>query len=145
MIEVATFEIVSDIWKNKLWPNRTSTIDTHSAMLISGEYELKNYNYPATFFVYKINDTIVGCNSGHQCCDGSYRSRGLYVFPDYRKQGIGKKLLDVTIEQGNKEKSTFVWSYPRLESWSTYKAAGFRLVSEWTESETGINAYCRFP
>ena len=142
MILKTTFEVVLDIWQNHLWPERTSKIEPHSAMLIAGDYELKNYEYTPSFFIYRIDDKIVGCNSGHKCCDGSYRSRGLYVFPEYRKKGYGKELLLETIEQGRKEEATFVWSYPRYESWPTYQASGFRLVSDWKRDETGTNALC---
>jgi GNAT superfamily N-acetyltransferase len=143
MIRHIEFEQIIPIWRTHLWPMRTSSIDTHSAMLLSGEYELKNFNYTATFLGYFIDDKLVGCNSGHKCCDGTYRSRGLYVFPEYRKLGIGTKLLLATIDQSRKEDATLCWSYPRLESWSTYKAAGFELISDWKDDETGINAYCQ--
>lgn len=145
MIKIVDFEIIHDLWKNYLWPDRKSDIETHSAMLVSGEYELKNFRYPATFFAYYIEDKIIGCNSGHKCCDGTYRSRGLFVLPEYRKKGIGKELLLATIEQGNKENPKFVWSYPRIESWSAYRSAGFKLFSPWKNDETGINAYCKCP
>lgn len=142
MIEKTTFDIVLNIWKNHLWTERKSEIDSHSAMLINGGYELKNFDFPATFFVYKENDIIMGCNSGHMCYDKSYRSRGLFVFPDYRKKGIGYKLLEATVLQGLKERADLIWSYPKLESWPTYNKAGFELLSNWVESETGTNAYC---
>jgi GNAT superfamily N-acetyltransferase len=144
-VTVADFETVYKVWSEYLWPDRKTEIQPHSAMLISGEYELKNFGYPPTFFVLYLDGQLVGCNSGHKCCDNSYRSRGLYVFPEYRKRGIGKALLLATIEQGKKENSNFVWSYPRLESWPTYLSAGFSLASDWAESETGINAFCKHP
>jgi GNAT superfamily N-acetyltransferase len=112
-------------------------------MLITGEYELKNFKYPATYLGYFIDRQLVGCNSGHKCCDGTYRSRGLFVFPKFRGLGIGTKLLKAIIEQSRKEESTLCWSYPRIESWPTYKAAGFELISEWKNDEIGTNAYCK--
>lgn len=142
MITTAGFETVYDLWRNHLWPDRTTNIEAHSAMLMSGQYELKNFRYPPTFFVLYIEGKLVGCNSGHKCCDGSYRSRGLYVLPEYRKNGYGKEFLLATIEQGRKENATFVWSYPRYESWPTYESAGFELASEWKKDETGTNAFC---
>lgn len=143
MIQTIEFEKILHIWSTYLWPDRKSSIDTHSAMLLSGEYELKNFKYPATYFGYFIDNILVGCNSGHKCCDNTYRSRGLYVFPEYRGLGIGTKLLLATIDQSRKEEATSCWSYPRLQSWSTYQTAGFKLISEWKNDETGINAYCQ--
>jgi GNAT superfamily N-acetyltransferase len=142
MIITVSFEFIKDIWQQHLWPDRKSSIDSHSAMLLSKEFELKNFEYPASFFVYIHDDTVAGCNSGHKCCDNTYRSRGLYVFPKFRKQGIGKELLLATVRQGKKEDCDLVWSYPRFESWTTYKSAGFELISDWSETETGLNAYC---
>jgi len=97
-----------------------------------------------TFFAYKLDNKIVGVNSGHLCHDNSYRSRGLFVFTEYRKQGIGKILLVATIDKGLDESADYVWSYPKQSSWPTYEAAGFTLASIWEQSELDLNAYCHF-
>jgi GNAT superfamily N-acetyltransferase len=143
MITTTSFDNILPIWKDYLWPNRQSKIESHSAMLLDGTFDLKNFENIGSYFVYMIKDHVVGCNSGHLCCDGTYRSRGLYVHKDYRNQGIGTQLLVATINQGRQEGCSMVWSYPRLESWNTYKSAGFELISDWTETETGVNAYCK--
>ena len=142
MIITVNFNFIKDFWREHLWPNRKSDIESHSAMLLSKEFELKNFDYPASYFAYIQDDKVAGVNSGHKCCDNTYRSRGLYVFPEFRKQGIGIQLLLATVEQGKIEECDLVWSYPRFESWTTYKSAGFELISEWAETETGLNAYC---
>ena len=142
MIITVNFDFIKDIWRNHLWPNRVSEIESHSAMLLSKEYDLKNFKYPASYFIYIHENKIAGCNSGHKCMDNTYRSRGLYVFPEYRGKKIGQKLLQITIDQGRKEQCDLTWSYPRLESWNTYKSVGFELISDWSEGETGTNAYC---
>ena len=108
-----------------------------------GSYDLKNMKFDPTFFAYYMDDTIVGVNSGHMCLNQEYRSRGLYVSPEHRKKGIGTELLLSTVEQAKKENAKLVWSYPRLQSWSTYKNAGFTLTTDWEHSELGLNAYCK--
>jgi GNAT superfamily N-acetyltransferase len=143
MIKKITFEDILKIWKDHLWKDRKSNIEPQSAMLFLNGHDLKNFNYESSYFAFYNNDTIVGVNSGHLCCDGSYRSRGLFVLPYYRKQGIGTQLLTETIKQGKKENAVFVWSYPRLSSWGTYHKAGFKLCTDWQESETSINAFCK--
>lgn len=144
MIVQINFDTILTIWTNQLWKERTSKIETHSAMLYKNStYDIKNFDYTPTFFAYYVNESIAGVNSGHMCNDGSYRSRGLYVHSDFRKQGIGRKLLIATLQQGIQEKAKFVWSYPRQSSWNTYQSAGFILDSEWEVSETGTNAYCK--
>ena len=143
MIKTVNFSIVYDIWVNYLWPNRHSTIEPVSSMQFMGGYDLKNMRFDPTFFAYYRDDKIIGVNSGHMCIEGKYRSRGLYVFPEYRKQGIGTELLLKTVDQAKKETATIIWSYPRLQSWSTYRKAGFDLSTDWENSELGLNAYCK--
>jgi GNAT superfamily N-acetyltransferase len=112
-------------------------------MSFLGGYDLKNMNFDPTFFAYYKDNTVIGVNSGHMCIGQEYRSRGLYVFPEYRKKGVGTELLLATINQGIKENAKLVWSYPKLTSWSTYKNAEFILSSDWGKSELGLNAYCK--
>jgi len=143
MICQITFEQILPIWREQLWPNRVSKIETNSAMTLDKTIDMNNMLTISTFFGWKENNLIVGVNSGHACNDGSYRSRGLWVDPNYRKRGIGIALLLACVEQAKKEKFNLIWSYPKKESWGTYKNAGFSLHSNWEPSETGINAYCK--
>jgi GNAT superfamily N-acetyltransferase len=144
LIETITFEEILPIWRNHLWPDRTSTIESNSAMCYKDGYDMFNMNTKPTFFAYKINNEIAGVNSGHMCKDNHYRSRGLFVFEKFRGMGIGTKLLIATIEQGRKENAHMCWSYPRDTSWKTYSSAGFLLDGEFSISETGNNAYCYY-
>lgn len=143
MINTISFKEIYQIWSTQLWPTRQSIIETHSAMNFLGGYDMKNMISIPTYFAYKLDNKIVGVNSGHMCHDNSYRSRGLFVFPEYRKQGIGKQLLLATIDQGRNEHADYVWSYPKQTSWLTYQAAGFNLASIWEQSELDLNAYCQ--
>lgn len=144
VIEKITFDEILPIWKEYLWPNRQSDIDPNSAMCFLGGYDLANMDYEPTFFAYMIDGHIAGVNSGHMCKDRSYRSRGLYVFEEYRGRGIATELLKATIEQGRSEGAVLSWSYPRQSSWKSYSSAGFSLASDWELSETSdANAYCK--
>lgn len=138
-----SFEEILPIWRDHLWPSRVSDITSNSAMCYMGGYDMLNMETVATFFAIVCDREIAGVNSGHMCNQLSYRSRGLFVFDKYRKMGLGKRLLEATIDQGRKENATMCWSYPRLTSWKTYQSAGFSLSSEWEKSETSeANAYC---
>lgn len=144
MITKITFEKIYQIWDNFLWPSRVSKIEPNSAMMYLGGYTLENMSTVPSYFGYFINNQLVGVNSGHKCSDNSYRSRGIFVFPEYRKLGIATQLLKETIKQGDLEKCSFVWSYPRKTGWKAYELAGFRLTSDWEMCETSdANAYCR--
>lgn len=143
MIVQIDFSTIYHYWSTLLWPDRNSKIEPTSAMNFLGNYDLKNLDFSPTFFAYKIDNNIVGVNSGHKCFDNGYRSRGLYVLPEYRGKKIGVELLLSTINQGVAEKCDYVWSYPKNTSWGTYSKAGFILSSDWEISELGNNAYCK--
>ena len=136
MIKEISWQEILPIWQNKLWPGRTSPVETNSAMKLLTGHDMYNMSTTSTFFGYIVDNQIVGVNSGHGCSDNTYRSRGLWVDPNYRNQGIGTKLLVATHEQGLAEGYSTTWSYPRLTSWTTYQRAGFELVGEWSASET---------
>lgn len=144
MIIELDWKKIYSIWANHLWPNRSSPIEPVSAMCLLNGYDMTNMASIPMFYGYIINDSIVAVNSGHACPNqNNYRSRGLWVDPNYRGRGIAQQLLTATIEQGLQEGYTKIWSYPRQTSWTTYRAVGFKLVSEWTSSETSeANAYC---
>jgi GNAT superfamily N-acetyltransferase len=144
MIKKLMFNEVLPIWKNHLWPDRQSSIDPNSAMCFLGGYDLVNMDPIPTFFAFIVDGEIAGVNSGHMCKDNHYRSRGLYVFPDFRGKGIGTILLKATIAQAKAETAVLCWSYPKKTSWKSYLAAGFKLASCWGGSETSdANAYCK--
>ncbi|MGA1048065.1 MAG: GNAT family N-acetyltransferase [Minisyncoccia bacterium] len=96
-----------------------------------------------TLFGYVFGGKVIGVNSGHRCADGSYRSRGLYVKPQFRGLGLGVALLKATLKQATLEESKFIWSLPRMDSWKTYNSVGFKPASSWHLTETSDNnAYC---
>jgi len=136
MIQKITWGEIFKIWSTELWPNRNSPIESNSAMEFLEGYDISNMIPRPTFFGYIIDSKIVGVNSGHRCSDNSYRSRGLWVHLNYRKQGIGQLLLQATVGQAVEEKTKMIWSYPRKTSWPTYSKVGFKLASEWHASET---------
>lgn len=144
MITEISWEQIEVIWRQHLWTNRISLIEPLSAMCYLGNHDIHNMNKIPTFFGCWHDEKLIGVNSGHLCTDNSYRSRGLWVSETHRGCGIGSLLLQRTIDQGMKEDCRFVWSYPRKQSWKTYKSVGFVLTSDWLPSETSQeNAYCQ--
>lgn len=143
MIKLLDWSTIESIWCNYLWPNRTSKIEPNSAMSYKSGYDMYNMTTDPSFFGYYINDKLVGVNSGHSCSNNTYRSRGLWVDPEYRNKGIGRQLLLETINQAKREGSNMIWSFPKRTSWKTYNSVGFKLSSDWQSSETSeANAYC---
>jgi GNAT superfamily N-acetyltransferase len=163
IIKKISWEEILPIWQTKLWPKsvRQSPIEPNSAMCffkqwqtnddgvreLNEYYDLENMKFTPTFWGCFDGDKLIGVNSGHMCINKEYRSRGLWVDPEYRGVLLGTKLLMKTISQGYHEGAVLCWSYPRLESWHTYQKAGFQQKGhnfwcEWEESETGTNSKC---
>ena len=144
MIINITFLEIKSVWENELWPGRKD-IEPASAMLYSRSYSMKNFELPAFYFGIYDSTKLIGVNSGHMCDDGSFRSRGLWVDPNYRKRGLGVQLLSKTIAAGSKMGADFCWSLPRKTSWPAYERAGFILTSDWMKTDTSdANAYCKY-
>jgi len=141
VIERLTFEEILTIWQSKLWPNRQSKIESHSAMTWPfegdpGEYDMRVFDYPATFWGIKIDNKLVGVNSGHKTSDRQYRSRGIWVDPDYRKRGIAQNLFNMTLHQAQLEKCEMIWSIPRKTALPAYEKFGFSTVGDYLKTET---------
>lgn len=143
-IQTIDFDLISKIWKKNLWPDRTSPIKTHSSMTFKKSYDLSIYSYPATYWGIMYDGDLVGVNSGHRSQKTHYRSRGLYVFPKYRKQGIGVLLLQAAIDQAIYENCKFIWSIPRKSALSVYLSVGYQVEGSFFETETSAsNIYVR--
>lgn len=145
-----TFEKINKIWQTELWPNRVSPIETHSAMTWPHdgnelEYDMKIFEYKPTFFgVYSKSD-LVGVNSGHKTKDNLYRSRGIWVSPNFRKTGVSQILFDMTESQAKLEGCDTIWSIPRKSALPAYTKFGFQTVGDFFDEgmEFGPNIYVK--
>ena len=140
-IERLNFKTVESIWSTKLWPNRTSAIETHSAMTWPFEgnpesIDMNIFNYPATFWGVYLDDKLVGVNSGHKTTDEQYRSRGIWVDPEYRKRGVAQMLFLMTAHQAKVEGCEMLWSIPRKIALPAYTKFGFQTVGDYIVTET---------
>lgn len=137
-----SFEQILPIWSEKLWPGRASPIETHSAMTwpfegLVDEYDMNIFSYPATYVAaFTDNGSLVAVNSGHKTSDLHYRSRGLWVDPEYRRQHIAQTLFTLLENQAMCEHCDMMWSLPRKSALSAYQYFGFHTVGDWLETET---------
>lgn len=135
--EISFFDILP-MWEKHLWPNRTSAIESTSAIKYGSfpyEYDIDYMSSKFYGFGAYVNDRLVGVNSGHMTGD-SFRSRGLFVMPEFRKHGIGNALLDVTLIKATVLKADYIWSMPRRRSLPSYEKTGFVKSSDWFQTET---------
>ena len=148
-IERLDFKTIEDVWKTKLWTNRTSPIETHSAMTWPFEgnpepIDMNIFNYPATFLGAFIDNKLIGVNSGHRTTNEQYRSRGIWVDPDYRKKGVAQMLFLMTAHQAKVEGCEMLWSIPRKTALPAYTKYGFQTVGDYIVTETSeANIYVK--
>ena len=91
---------------------------------------------------YEFTDKIVGVNAGHRSTKGEYRTRGLWVNPEYRGHGIAQRLFQMLEEQAMAEQCRWLWSFPRLSSLPAYMRAGYEPYGtpEKAEYEQNVTA-----
>ena len=148
-VERLTFKTIESIWSTQLWPNRSSAIETHSAMTWPFEgnpepIDMKIFDYPATFWGTYIDNKLVGVNSGHKTTNLQYRSRGIWVDPAYRKRGVAQMLFLMTAHQAKVEGCEMLWSIPRKTALPAYTKFGFETVGDYIVTETSeANIYVK--
>jgi GNAT superfamily N-acetyltransferase len=140
-LQKITFEQILEKWRTHLWPDRNSAIETHSAMTWPFEgdtpqYDMAVFKYPATFWGVFLDHKLVAVNSGHCSSAQHYRSRGLWVDPVYRGQGLAQLLFTATEWQGKNEGCAMMWSIPRHSALKSYLNYGFKTVADFFVTET---------
>jgi GNAT superfamily N-acetyltransferase len=147
IIEI-TFSDILPLWQKQLWPHRTSKIETHSAMTwpwsSGSDIDMSIFDREVIYWGAYYNQVLVGVNSGHGVSDTEYRSRGLWVQPEWRRNGIGLELLNHTCEHALDRDYAMIWSLPRVKSLNAYNQAGFQEVGEHFSTETSdLNVYVK--
>lgn len=139
-IKRISFEEIFPIWRDQLWPQRKDPIRTHSSMTLEGQYDMSIYqNSEAIFLGIFDGRNLIAVNSCHLSSTKHLRSRGLYVHPLWRGQGLAGKLLRATFEEARSLGAELVWSYPRQEALQVYLRQGFEETAFPPRTET--NSY----
>jgi len=142
IIKNTTFGEIFPLWRYGLWPGRKSEIKPTNGIKFMGGYDKEIEKNIPTFFGAFIGDECVGVNTGFATGKSSYRSRGLYVVPKHREEGIAHKLLHATQEQCIIEGYELIWSMPRKESLLVYLTFGFKKVSKFFEENVEFGPNC---
>ena len=144
---LSSFEEIYPVWDNKLWPGRISKIKPMSILYWEMPTKIIKDSsifekYPSTFWVVKDEEKIIGVNSGFRTDEKVYRSRGLWVDPAYRRQGISQILLWQAILQGKKEECHWIWSMPRKSALPAYQKIGFKKRGKWLDEGVEFGPNC---
>lgn len=141
LLKKIEFSDILPVWQCHLWPDRKSVIETHSAMTWpysdnAEPIDMKIFEYQSTFWGAYIDNKLVGVNSGHKTTTTEYRSRGIWVDPEHRCQGISQTLFALTEHQAILENCKMIWSMPRISALGAYLKHGFICEGTTFQTET---------
>lgn len=141
VISDVDFSDVLPFWENKLWPNRSSAIETHSAQTwpydnSQPSIDMSIFSYNATFLGVFASDKLVGVCSGHASSPDHYRMRGFWIDPEYRGMGGHVLMLDRLESLALDAGCVMAWTVPRDTIVHHYIRRGYRTVGEYFETET---------
>ena len=101
--------------------------------------ELSSFLPPKGFYyVIRVNNSIIGMGALRTLKMGIGEIKRMYIKPKYRRNGYGKKMLELLLEKGNE----FGFSSIRLDTGEfmsaahqVYRLAGFQERGQYPESE----------
>ena len=89
-------------------------------------------------FIVTVDGKVAGMGAIKKLNEGTGEIKRMYTRPDYRGQGIGKKMLQKLLEIGREYGCTeFMLDTPKwaYTAQHIYKSAGFKEIEEYPESE----------
>ena len=149
-----TFENIYDLWNEGLWPNRIGKIEDRNALswdanlwkncgnISITKHRERIWKYKPTFWAVRENDEIIGVNSGFRTSDDIYRSRGLYLIPEKRGEGLSNMLLKLTIQTAKQQECKIIWTMPRKDALFAYESVGFRKIGGWIDKTVEFGPNC---
>lgn len=141
-IKQISFDLIFPIWGKHLWMGRKTDIKPTNGLKFLGGFDKEIENNKPTFFGAFDGKKLAGVNSGHSTNEYEYRSRGIYVFPEYRRKGISQILFKAAEIQAISESKDTLWSMPRMSSLKAYEKFGFFLVSEEFDTNVEFGPNC---
>ncbi len=142
MIKIVDFETILPIWRDNLWKGRISKIEESNGIDYLGKYNPDILKNKATCFAYFEGSDIIGVNSLLPTSDTYCRSRGFYINPEQRLKGLGKKLMEKTLQHAVDLKFKYIWSLPRKSALPFYLKFGFKQTSNFNNQyEFGPNCF----
>ena len=140
-VEQISFDEIQIIWEEYLWPDKKNgvakanewTWKWHKPELEKDKQMAKEVE--PIFVCIKSGLEIVAVNScylsGKEGLFNYWRSRGLWVHPDFRGHKYSSVLLIWCLEYAKKQGGTYMWTVPRKSAFPAYKSVGFVKYSSW--------------
>jgi len=126
-IKIIHYNVIHPYWK-LLWPHMKVTAPI-SVIDYLGIINHSLLRYSPTYIAAYKDNKIVGVNSYIRTSDDMHRTRGIWVSPDERKNGVGSLLLNYVSEVVD----TKIWSMPRQSAFKLYINNGYKQTSQFFE------------
>lgn len=135
------FSDVLPFWRHKLWPNRNSPIETHSAQTwpfnnTQEQIDMSIFDREVLFLGVFTNNNLVGVASGHASSDEHYRMRGFWIDPNYRGFGGHSLMLEHLENHAMAQGCLMTWTVPRQEILTLYLHQGYLTIGDYFPTET---------
>jgi GNAT superfamily N-acetyltransferase len=145
IIKRLSFDEILPIWSTYLWPNRKSKILPMSSVGYNNTRCVFEDKFPY-FYAAFLNDSCIGVNSCIKTGTYEFRSRGLWVFSEYRKEGVSKLLLAEAIRYAKNDcGGRIIWSMPRKSALPAYLSVGYQQTTDFFDDgvEFGPNCFVK--
>lgn len=121
------FNEIYPFWRKQLWPQRLSAIEPVSWIDVNGQINAQLQFCQPFFWKACCQDNIIGVISGYLTSPGQFRSRGIWVDDSYRRQNVGRALMEEIFKRGRELGAQSVWSMPRSTAREFYLKMGFEM------------------
>lgn len=145
-IRALGFDDVSPLW-HKAWPDNPANVKPVNTATFMFTYGINGYDSRIPFgeihfYGAFVEGLLVGVNSCYKSTPTYWmRTRGLYVEPEFRGNGIGGQLIDHGLALASEYKCSYLWGYPRCTSWPLWKSKGFKATGKITTFDYGPHVW----
>ncbi len=136
-IQEISFEFISGVWAEKLWPKRVSAIEPVSAINEHGIIDAEILKYPPVFWGAFVEKKLVGVISCHPTSKENFRLRGIFVDEEYRSLKIGKLLIEQVVSHADTNGASLVWALVRQSNRDYFTKFDFKVLNETSAYEFG--------
>ena len=140
-VEEINFKEIKEVWEKELWPNKKNGVAKanewtwHWLQKELGKDKQMAKDAEPTFVGIRSNKELVAVNSCyHSNSKGIFnywRSRGLWVHPNFRGQKYSSTILTWCLEHAKLKGGHWMWTVPRQSAMPAYKSVGFTQESDW--------------